>query len=74
MKLVLKLTTLAVTASLLIMGHALAEKPSVDELTRECEAEARAEGLTTDAEAFIQDCVEQKLQEDTSAPPGSYNQ
>lgn len=75
MKLLVKLTAIIATSLVLMTGNAIAARASMDDLIKECEAEAKAEGVTgAEAKAFIQDCVDQKIQEDMSAPPGSYNQ
>ena len=67
----------AIFATLLVLmaGNAIAAMETMDDLIKACEAEAKAENVPkAEAKAFIQDCVDQKIQEDMSAAPGSYDQ
>ncbi len=69
------LSAMILTTSIAMTGNVMAANESMDDLIRACEAEATAEGVSAaEAKAFIQDCVDQKIQEDMSAPPGTYDQ
>ena len=75
MKRLVKFSAIVATALVLMAGNAIAAKETMDDLIKACEAEAKAENVPkAEAKAFIQDCVDQKIQEDMSAIPGSYEQ
>ena len=75
MKRLVKFSAMIATTLVLMTGNVIAAKESMDDLIKACEAEAKAENVPkAEAKAFIQDCVDQKIQEDMSAGPGSYNQ
>lgn len=75
MKRLVSFSAMVATSLVLMAGNVIAAKESMDDLIKACEAEAKAEDVPkAEAKAFIQDCVDQKIQEDLSAPPGSYDQ
>ena len=75
MKRLVSFSAMVATSLALMAGNVIAAKESMDDLIKACEAVAKAEDVPkAEVKAFIQDCVDQKIQEDLSAPPGSYDQ